>query len=127
VSGLVVSINSLPQIDEYLYASGQPLQKTDVDLLEKYDRLVANDYCRPGCGACLDRCPYGVPVDDIFRYAMYHQNYGRTEDATAKYAALSASHNASRCVSCPAPCEAACPFEIKIRDKLLGFHQVLRA
>ena len=33
-SGLVVSINSLTQLDEYLYASGQPLQTSDVELLE---------------------------------------------------------------------------------------------
>jgi predicted aldo/keto reductase-like oxidoreductase len=127
VSGLVVSISNDQQIDEYLYASGQKVAAADVALLERYDRAIARDYCRPGCGECLDHCPYGVPVDDIFRYAMYYENYGRHADARAKYAALSAEHNASRCATCPAPCQAACPFEIPIRSKLSGFDTLLTA
>jgi hypothetical protein len=125
VSGLVVSISDFDQIDEYLYASGQPLTDADTALLQRYDELIARDYCRPGCGACLDRCPYGVPVDDVFRYAMYFENYGRKGDARACYAALPMAHNASQCASCPAPCEAACPFDIPIRDKLRRFHRLL--
>ena len=127
VSGLVVSIRNAEQIDEYLFASGQKVTDADVALLERYDQLVARDYCRPGCGACLDHCPYGVPVDDIFRYAMYFENYGRHDDARRKYAALPAEHSASRCLTCPAPCQAACPFEIPIRSKLTGFHSLLTA
>jgi len=127
VSGLVVSIGAFNQIDEYLYASGQPVTDADVALLERYDALITRDYCRPGCGSCLDSCPYGVPVDDVFRYAMYYENYGRTHAAREKYAAIAAAHNASQCAGCPAPCEAACPFDIPIREKLLRFHRVLSA
>jgi predicted aldo/keto reductase-like oxidoreductase len=127
VSGLVVSIRDLNQIDEYLYASGQPVKASDVALLQRYDDLITHDYCRPGCGACLDRCPYGVPVDDIFRYAMYFENYGRERDAMAQYAVIPGSHNASHCAHCPAPCEAACPFDLPIGDKLRGFHRLLSA
>ena len=125
VSGLVVSISDFDQIDEYLYASGQKLTDADLALLQRYDALIARDYCRPGCGACLDRCPYGVPVDDVFRYAMYFENYGRERDARARYAALPMARNATQCATCPAPCEAACPFDISIRDKLRGFHRLL--
>ena len=125
VSGLVVSISDCNQIDEYLYASGQPLRDTDLALLERYDALITREYCRPGCGACLDRCPYGVPVEDVFRYAMYFENYGRTREAVARYAALGSARNASHCAGCPAPCEAACPFEIPIREKLVRFDRLL--
>jgi len=127
VSGLVVSISNENQIDEYLYASGTPLKTADVALLRHYDELVTHEYCRPGCGACLDHCPYGVPVDDIFRYAMYAENYGRVGEARTRYAALAAERQASQCLGCPAPCEAACPFDIKIHDRLLGFDRLLRA
>lgn len=127
VSGLVVSITGQHQIDEYLYASGAPLKTSDVALLQRYDELITRDYCRPGCGACLDHCPSDVPVDDIFRYAMYAENYGRQHEATTRYAALAPERQASRCLHCPAPCEAACPFDIPIRDKLLGFDRLLRA
>jgi hypothetical protein len=126
VSGLVVSINSLTQIDEYLHASGQPLQQADVDLLEKYDRLVANDYCRPGCGACLSSCPYEVPINDVLRYAMYYENYGQQRIGMEAYARIPVAHAASQCVDCKAPCQHACPFEIPIKEKLLRADQLLR-
>lgn len=126
VSGLVVSINSLTQIDEYLHASGQPLRQAEVDLLEKYDRLVANDYCRPGCDACLSSCPYEVPVNDVFRYAMYYENYGQQRVGMEEYARVPVAHNASQCVDCKAPCQQACPFEIPIKEKLLRADRLLR-
>lgn len=126
VSGLVVSMNSLPQLDEYLYASGQPLQTSDVELLEKYDRLVSNDYCRPGCGACLSSCPSNVPVNDILRYAMYYENYGQQRVGMEAYARIPALQNASQCVSCKTPCDTACPFGLPVREKMTRAHRLLR-
>jgi hypothetical protein len=126
VSGLVVSINSLSQIDEYLYASGQPVQQADVDLLKKYDRLVANTYCRPGCGACLSSCPSDVPINDVLRYAMYYENYGQQRLGMEKYARIAQVRNASQCVDCAAPCEQACPFQISIKEQLQRADRLLR-
>jgi predicted aldo/keto reductase-like oxidoreductase len=126
VSGLVVSINSLSQIDEYLHASGQSLQQADADVLEKYDRLVANDYCRPGCGACLSSCPSDVPINDVLRYAMYYENYGQQRLAMEKYARLTRAPNAAQCAECAAPCEQACPFQLPIKEKLRRADQLLR-
>ncbi len=126
VSGLVVTIGSFQHIDEYLHASGQPFQQADLKLLEKYDRLVANDYCPPGCGECLASCPSDVPVDDILRYAMYYENYGQQRVGMEEYAKLALAHNASQCVGCRAPCESACPHEIPIKSKLLRADQMLR-
>jgi hypothetical protein len=126
VSGLVVSINSLSQIDEYLHASGQPIQQADVELLEKYDRLVANDYCRPGCGACLSSCPSHMPIDDVLRYAMYYENYGQQRLALEQYARLTRLQNTAQCAACAAPCEQACPFQLPIKDKLRKADRLLR-
>lgn len=125
VSGLVVTMRSLPQIDEYLYASGQPLKSEDVALLERYDALIARDYCRPGCGDCLDACPYGVPVDDILRYAMYAENYGQEKEALRLYAKLDPARRADHCLGCGAPCERSCTFGLPIRDKLTRAHELL--
>ncbi len=125
VSGLVVSIQDAAQIDEYLYASGKSLEKEDLALLEEYDRRITREYCRPGCGACLDRCPSSVPVDDVFRFAMYAEDYGWKAQAREQYARIAPASNASACTACPAPCEAACPFEIAIREKMRGFDRLL--
>lgn len=119
VDGLVVSMKRYEQIDEYLYASGKAVTQSDIALLEKYDQLVSRDYCRPGCGDCLDACPYDVPVDDILRYSMYSENYGREREAMRLYASLDPARRVDNCVSCAAPCQASCPFELPVRQKLL--------
>lgn len=126
VSGLVVTIAHFPQIDEYLHASGQALTQEEVALLEKYDAQIAKIYCRPGCGECLDRCPADVPVDDILRYRMYAESYGQERDAMRAYAKVDPTQTAANCATCPAPCEAACPFEIPIRERLVEAHRILR-
>lgn len=126
VSCLVVTMTSRSQIDEYLHASGQPVQPTDVALLEKYDRLVANDYCPPGCGACLSSCPADVPVNDVLRYAMYYENYGQQRVGMEEYARLPEARSASQCVACSAPCERACPSRLPIKAKLLRADRLLR-
>ena len=126
VSGLVVTIGSYAQIDEYLHASGQPFRQTDLALLEKYDRLIEGDYCPPGCGDCLSSCPADVPVDDVLRFAMYYENYGQERFGMEEYAKLDPAHNASQCVGCRAPCEAACPHDVPIQAKLLKTDRLLR-
>jgi len=126
VSGLVVSMSRYEQIDEYLDASGKAPTAEDVALLEKYDRLIARDYCRPGCGDCLDACPYGVPVDDVMRYAMYAESYGREREAMRLYSRLDAARRADHCADCPAPCEAHCGFALPIRQKLVHADRILR-
>jgi aryl-alcohol dehydrogenase-like predicted oxidoreductase len=118
VSGLVISISRFEQIDEYLYASGQAVTQQDLALLEKYDRLIAGEYCRPGCGSCLGRCPHGVPIDDVLRYEMYAENYGRQKRAMLLYSRIPPERRADRCLGCDAPCSGACEFGIPIRERL---------
>lgn len=126
VSGLVVTMNRYEQIDEYLYASGKALTDADLALLARYDQLTASHYCRPGCGECLDACPYDVPIDDILRYQMYARSYGQEKIAITDYARIDAAHDASHCATCPAPCEAACPYGLPIRGRLTQAHRELR-
>lgn len=125
VSGLVVTMSRLGQVDEYLYASGGALAKDDVALLERYDALTAGRYCRPGCGECLSHCPHGVPVDDVLRYGMYAESYGQEKEAMRLYAGVPAARRADHCASCPAPCVDACPAGIPIRDRLGAVHRDL--
>lgn len=123
VSCLVVSMSEHQQIAEYVFASGKVPTTQDVGMLEKYDRLIAGDYCEPHCGSCLDSCPEQLAVNDILRYRMYFKDYGREKQAMLKYAKL--ARNASRCVDCAAPCEAACPTKVRIHDNMLEAHRLL--
>lgn len=125
VSGLVVSISKVSQLDEYLFASGKAVAPKDLAVLERYDELVTRQYCRPGCGECLDACPAGLPIDDVLRYSMYYEGYGSERVAMTKYNALGAGRQASVCADCSAPCQGACPFEIPIRDRMSRAHRLL--
>ncbi len=127
VSGLVVTIKNARQIDEYLFASGKTADPADLVLLEKYDRLVRSEYCRPGCGECLGGCPAELPINDILRYAMYFDSYGNEREAMVRYAATVAEkgYGAEVCVGCAAPCESSCPFGIAIKSKLTPTNKVL--
>jgi len=125
VSGLVVSMSKAAHLDEYLFASGKAVEPKDLAVLERYDQLVAHQYCRPGCGECLDSCPAGLPINDVLRYSMYYEGYGSERVAMNKYAALGAARQAAICAGCSAPCQAACPFEIAIKDRMVRAHRML--
>ncbi|MFP6663668.1 MAG: aldo/keto reductase [Deltaproteobacteria bacterium] len=126
VSCLVVSFYEDSQCDEYLYASGQSPRTTDTATLERYDRLVSADYCRPHCGQCLDACPQDRPIDTILRYDMYLADYGDAERAREKYGKLvNSGLDAAGCEACPAPCAGACPYELPIRAKMVRAHERL--
>lgn len=125
ISGLVVTMNRYEQIDEYLHASGQALADSDLALLQRYDELTGSHYCRPGCGDCLDSCPYDVPIDDILRYQMYARSYGQEKVAMSDYARLDPAHTAVHCATCAAPCEASCSYGLPIRARLIQAHRDL--
>jgi aryl-alcohol dehydrogenase-like predicted oxidoreductase len=128
VSGLVITVTKPEQLDEYLVASGKRADPADLALLEKYDRLVRSEYCRPGCGDCLDACPAALPIDDVLRYSMYFASYGAEKEALTRYAAMrkKLGHGTEVCASCSAPCQARCPYEIPIKEKLVRADRDLR-
>lgn len=123
VACLVISISTHEQVEEYLYASGKALTPTDVAVLDKYDKLIAGDYCQPHCGKCLGSCPQGLPINDILRYRMYFKDYHSEKEAMELYAKL--DRKALVCASCSAPCESACPTNVRIHDNLLEAHDLL--
>jgi predicted aldo/keto reductase-like oxidoreductase len=124
VGCLVVSFSKPEHVDEYLFASGGALTPRDVAVLGRYDERVAGTYCHPHCGACLDSCPERLAINDVLRYRMYFEDYGREKEGMRLYAAL--DRKAEHCLGCPAPCESRCPVEIPIRQRMLGADRMLR-
>lgn len=124
VSSLVVSFKKPQHVNEYLAASGTALRQSDVTILERYDQLVAGDYCQPHCGLCLDHCPEGLAINDVLRWRMYFRDYEWEKEGLRHYATL--QPNASQCIACPAPCAGSCPIGVPIREKMLDAHALLR-
>jgi predicted aldo/keto reductase-like oxidoreductase len=65
-------------------------------------------------------------VNDIFRYAMYYENYGQQRTAMEAYAKIPVSRNASQCVECNAPCEGSCPFGLPVKNHMRRFDRLLK-
>jgi predicted aldo/keto reductase-like oxidoreductase len=124
---LVVSMPNYDRVAEYLAVSGTTnLTARDARYLETVAAAVGPRYCRPGCGACHDACPRGVPVADILRYKMYFEDYGEEKFAMQRYALVPAGARPSRCAGCAAPCEAACPYGLRVRERLSEADRQLR-
>ena len=114
VDGLVVSMTSTADIDEYVAASGSgPLGAADMSLLARYAARQGERYCRHACNACETSCPAGVEVSEVLRARMYDVDYRDPALARADYAALGAG--AGACLACDGtPCLDACPHGIPI-------------
>jgi predicted aldo/keto reductase-like oxidoreductase len=123
VSCAVISFFDLQHVDEYLYASGKGPDADDIAVLEKYDRLTAQTYCAPHCGACLSSCPEKLAINDVLRHRMYFEDYRSERQAIDLYAGL--ERNASVCAECSAPCLGSCPFGIRIQERMVGAHELL--
>ena len=124
VSSAIISFFEPQHVEEYLYASGKTLDPGDLAVLDRYDELTAGTHCAPHCGACLDSCPVGLPIDDVLRFRMYFEDYGWEKEGMQQYAKLGAA-NASACASCPAPCANSCPLQIDIRERMAEAHEQL--
>ncbi len=116
VDGLVISMNSFAEIDEYLAGSGDPqVSEEDLYLLGIYARLQETRYCQHACGVCETSCPESVPISEVLRTRMYDVDYGDHLLARTDYAKL--DKGASPCLSCShQACLGACPIGIPIAD-----------
>ena len=65
------------------------------------------------CRYCVDGCPAGIPIPDIF--ALQNAKLGNEGYDEAAYGNFSAT--AADCVDC-GQCESACPQNLQIRDLL---------
>lgn len=126
IDTIAITMRTFEDVDEFVAASGKvaPTPK-EKEALEDYGLLLDRDYCRPGCDGCVGSCPHGVPIHDILRYRLYFNNYGREKHALERYASLPEGRTAANCTGCEAPCVAACPYGLAIKDKLVQAHSEL--
>jgi len=116
VDALIVSMTNAQQVDRYLGASGRAhVAYRQQRVLRDYAERNSATYCRPGCGACAESCPVGVPIADVLRARMYKLDYRDDRLAADSYANL--EQGASPCLQCAEPvCQSACPYDLSIRE-----------
>ncbi len=125
VDGLIVTMTSTAQIDEYIAASGaRAAEDGDLRLLRKYAELNNSSTCRRGCNLCESSCPYGVPIAEVLRTRMYAVDYGDLRLAREEYGLIGA--NAGACLACDAkPCAGACPHGVHTELFVPDTHRML--
>jgi uncharacterized protein len=123
----IPTMSSYSHVEEYVAASGQPLDRAALDMIARYREQAGSRFCRVSCTACLAACPANVAVNDVLRYAMYHEDYGMERMAADSYAELEPGRKPLGCAGCSAPCESACPHGLPVRERLLHSHEVLSA
>jgi ferredoxin len=119
-----ISVWSFDLIDKIVALSGTQLTAPAGSLLQESRSTLDTQYCRHGCIACMDSCPFHVPVSRIMRYAYYFEGQGRERHAMSKYAALDGP-GAAPCRECAGLCAGACRYGLDIQLKMLQAHDLL--
>jgi len=123
----IVTMSSYSHVEEYVAASGKPLNRADLNVIAEYQRQVNNQYCRVSCQECLSSCPDNVAINDVLRYNMYFEDYRMEKESMRYYAELDKSKKPLNCGSCSGYCETSCPYGLKVKDKLIRAHEILSA
>ncbi len=124
VSGLIISMKTVSDLELYIKASGQEFTSADQKALDRYARLYSKEYCRTGCGECEASCSAGVQIATVMRYRMYFKDYGMEKRAMESYASLKG--NAAACATCIEPaCIAKCPYDLPVKDMLCDAHETM--
>ena len=123
----IPTLSSYSHVEEYIAASGQGINRADMKLIASYQQQANSLYCRTSCRECLSACPNNVAVNDVLRYAMYFENFRREKDAIGYYAEMEPERKPLGCADCSGYCERACPYGLKVRNRLLRSHEILTA
>jgi predicted aldo/keto reductase-like oxidoreductase len=123
----IPTFSSYSHVEEYVAASGKPLDRAALALLGRYSEQAHNLYCRVSCTECLSACPRHVAVNDVLRYAMYFENYRMERMALDYYAAMAEDQKPVGCAGCAGYCEKACPYGLEVKPRLRHAHDILSA
>ena len=126
VDAAIISMNSMPEIDEYIGASVLEDEVVgDAGLLGRYAAMQSGKYCHHGCDKCESACPHGVDIAEVLRTRMYDVDYGNKALAIEDYARLrvdgllgdGSGDAASACLTCDNKvCAGACPYGVPIPE-----------
>ncbi len=122
---MIPTMSSYSHVEEYVAASGRPLNRKDLEVIASYQKEAYSEYCRVSCSECLASCSQGVAINDVLRFKMYFEDYRIEKEALLNYAALEEGKKPLSCHDCSGYCESTCPYQIKVKDKLIHAHNIL--
>jgi uncharacterized protein len=119
VNNVVIHIDNWEMLEEYLGASDHRLSMVDRFKLARHRKATSNEYCRVGCGRCLDSCPHGVEIATVLRIDQYRTNYRLPDLAALHFRSHAGRERLRACIDCKEPkCEEACPFGLSVQSRL---------
>ena len=100
----------------------KPLTEAEHQNLVKVRTMYQAQHKVPctGCAYCVEGCPAGIPIPDIF--SLLNKKLAEEEFEEGAYAAFDVKADA--CVGCGA-CESVCPQKLEIRQLLTDAHKSL--
>lgn len=96
----------------------KPLNEEEQRIIQEAQRIIGHSSTIPctSCHYCLDGCPQGIRIPDIFSAMNKQLGNGQREEAKAAYEeAAPEGHRASDCICCR-QCERVCPQHLPITD-----------
>ncbi|MBQ4251634.1 MAG: 4Fe-4S dicluster domain-containing protein, partial [Erysipelotrichaceae bacterium] len=97
----------------------QPLSEEEEAVIEKAREVFASVDSIPctKCHYCTPGCPMGIPIPDIFEHVNRRIVYNDARSVVRYGRVTEGKGKASDCIQC-GQCEAACPQQINIIERL---------
>ena len=116
--GVTLAIPGLaegPEVEENARAAEalSPLTQAEQEKIAAIRKELSGNFCRR-CGYCAP-CTVGIDIPSCFLFEGYLKRYDLAQWAKERYSGMKVK--ASACIGC-GKCEARCPYELPIREKL---------
>ena len=125
VAMVLSGMSNMEQMEDNIsyMADFKPLSAEEHEIIDRVRTLYQAQHKIPctACRYCVDGCPAGIPIPDIF--ALMNQKLGKEEFDAAAYGTFTAT--GADCVDC-GQCETSCPQTLHIRDLLKEVDKAFR-
>jgi predicted aldo/keto reductase-like oxidoreductase len=114
-------MSNTEQMEDNLKTMGdfKPFAPGEYETIDKVRTIFQGQNRVPctGCRYCVDGCPAGIPIPDVFTAFKYFKSRKEDISAQGKAAYEAIENKADQCVGC-GQCEEACPQFLHIRELL---------
>jgi predicted aldo/keto reductase-like oxidoreductase len=117
IATTVPSMTDNDQLEQNFAVMSQRFTDDDARILVARLEEVSPYFCRM-CGQCIGKCPKGLPVSDMVRFAMYADGYGQYPLGRENFLKMPPEQRQIRCSDC-ATCTVRCPNGVRVAQQLM--------